>query len=459
MPACELQPLRTALPLACDDSPPPPPPTPPARSPGASQQEVFEHVRPMVDLALDGVNATVFAYGQTGQSPSVARVYRVNDPSPPPPRLLPPRRAGSGKTYSLEGVGLGGRAGITVRALRHIFAAAAARASQRAEAARTGDGDGDGAAGDTSGAGPGAGGGASGYAFSLSMVEIYQERVQDLLTGVTAEHVAAAVASGGASDASLPPPPSATSGGPLRRSASATSVGGTGRLRSVASAGRIAFGSATAGGGVGVGSADSRWTRDLRAGGSGGAGGDDVTPDNLTLREGADGVDIVGLTRVPVTDARSALEAVRIGTMYRAVGAHALNDRSSRSHMIVRLWVEGPAPTHAGLGARVASVVNLVDLAGSERVLRTGAEGEGLKEAQAINSSLSVLGSVVSGLKKGASHVPFRDSKLTFVLKDSLSGGSKVSRRVCVWGGGGAGGEGGGRGRGEGEGEGRRQGA
>jgi len=91
---------------------------------------------------------------------------------------------------------------------------------------------------------------------------------------------------------------------------------------------------------------------------------------------------------------------------------------------------------------RVASCLNFVDLAGSERVLRTGAQGERLKEATAINGSLSTLGSVVAGLRRashlaaggaaGSVHVPFRDSKLTFVLKDALCGAAKVLLLAAV---------------------------
>jgi hypothetical protein len=187
---------------------------------------------------------------------------------------------------------------------------------------------------------------------------------------------------------------------------------------------------------------------------------------DLQCRETAAGVEVVGLTRVAVRSPQEALEAIRLGAINRAVGAHALNATSSRSHMIVRLWIEGPAPLafpagvdDAGAGGgfglasaaphaytaprRVASCLNFVDLAGSERVLRTGAQGERLKEATAINGSLSTLGSVVAGLRRashlaaaggaqGGVHVPFRDSKLTFVLKDALCGAAKVLLLAAV---------------------------
>ena len=104
------------------------------------------------------------------------------------------------------------------------------------------------------------------------------------------------------------------------------------------------------------------------------------------------------------------------------VGAHSINARSSRSHMVVRLEC-----TRVGTdGSQSCGILNLVDLAGSERVLKTNAVGQTLKEAQHINRSLSALGDVVSALQRRASHVPFRNSKLTFLLKDSLTGTSKV---------------------------------
>lgn len=76
--------------------------------------------------------------------------------------------------------------------------------------------------------------------------------------------------------------------------------------------------------------------------------------------------------------------------------------------------------------------LNLVDLAGSERVGRSGAEGSRLREAQYINKSLSALGDVIYALRSRQSHVPFRNSKLTYLLQDSLSGESKTLMMVQV---------------------------
>lgn len=90
------------------------------------------------------------------------------------------------------------------------------------------------------------------------------------------------------------------------------------------------------------------------------------------------------------------------------------------------LQVSGESPT---LG-RIRGKLNLVDLAGSERISKSGAAGQALKEASAINSSLTALGTVINTLgktkgKKGRGHVPYRDSKLTYLLADSLGGDAK----------------------------------
>lgn len=78
--------------------------------------------------------------------------------------------------------------------------------------------------------------------------------------------------------------------------------------------------------------------------------------------------------------------------------------------------------------------LNLVDLAGSERISKSGAEGSRLREAQCINKSLSALGDVINALRSRHSHVPFRNSRLTYLLQDSLSGDSKTLMlvQVCV---------------------------
>lgn len=80
----------------------------------------------------------------------------------------------------------------------------------------------------------------------------------------------------------------------------------------------------------------------------------------------------------------------------------------------------------------VSGRLNLVDLAGSERIGKSGAEGSRLREAQCINKSLSALGDVISALRSRQAHVPFRNSRLTYLLQDSLSGDSKTLMMVQV---------------------------
>lgn len=84
--------------------------------------------------------------------------------------------------------------------------------------------------------------------------------------------------------------------------------------------------------------------------------------------------------------------------------------------------------THSSIGSKKGAKLTLVDLAGSEKVGKTGAEGATLKEAQHINKSLSALGNVINALTstEGSAHIPYRDSKLTYLLSDSLGGNSKT---------------------------------
>ena len=83
------------------------------------------------------------------------------------------------------------------------------------------------------------------------------------------------------------------------------------------------------------------------------------------------------------------------------------------------------------MGTTLTGKLYLVDLAGSEKVAKTGAEGVCLEEAKQINLSLSSLGNVISALADGKKHVPYRDSKMTRILKDSLGGNCKTSIIIC----------------------------
>ncbi|KAB2038895.1 hypothetical protein ERO13_D03G151400v2 [Gossypium hirsutum] len=124
-----------------------------------------------------------------------------------------------------------------------------------------------------------------------------------------------------------------------------------------------------------------------------------------------------------VKSTTDVLELMNIGLMNRAVGATALNERSSRSHSILTVHVRG---TDIKTNAVLRGSLHLVDLAGSERVDRSEATGDRLREAQHINKSLSALGDVIFALAQKNSHVPYRNSKLTQVLQSSLGGQAKT---------------------------------
>jgi hypothetical protein len=95
-----------------------------------------------------------------------------------------------------------------------------------------------------------------------------------------------------------------------------------------------------------------------------------------------------------------------------------LNDRSSRSHCLVRVsWLQGTRQVH----------MLLVDLAGSERIMKSNSTGQRQVEAATINNSLTALGRVVQRLAAGDAHVPFRDSTLTMLLRNSLGGSHRTS--------------------------------
>jgi len=123
----------------------------------------------------------------------------------------------------------------------------------------------------------------------------------------------------------------------------------------------------------------------------------------LDVRQTRDGLHgVPGLTTVDVSSLEEVQRHMEAGANARSVGAHDLNARSSRSHLLVSLDV-----TTTRDGDAKTARLHLVDLAGSERLSRTGATGDRLKEAQAINKSLSALGDVINALaKKIPGHVP-----------------------------------------------------
>jgi hypothetical protein len=389
-------------------APPPPPPgkTPPRPTkhkhtgPDATQEEIFQHCEPLVDGVLAGINGTIM--GELGGSawaskrgggeprcqktePALTTPLRpspTHQKSPKPTtKTTAYGQSGSGKTHTLIGA-VGGQqdgggddddsdgpgAGVVPRACRLLLERLQKQQEQQELKEQQG-------VGTTTAS-------SSAPAVAMTAVEIYAERVRCLLGG----------------GANLP----------LKQDAGA-SAGGSG------------------GGGV-------------RADGAA----------EVQVRADAEGL-------------RLLLAALSRTVAQRAVAATDMNEASSRSHCVVTLRLLLP-PGGAASGAAAAGGAKLclVDLAGSERAGRTGAAGQALAEGSAINKSLSALAGVVSALAAGGGgagggggegeqqqqqqqsqqgqqqqhqpapphHVPYRDSKLTLLLRDALGGGR--SRTVLV---------------------------
>eukprot|EP00742_Colponemidia_sp_Colp-10_P009129 GILJ01009930.1.p1 GENE.GILJ01009930.1~~GILJ01009930.1.p1 ORF type:complete len:806 (-),score=169.06 GILJ01009930.1:132-2549(-) len=239
--------------------------------PESSQAEVFADTQPLITSVLDGYNVCIFAYGQTG----------------------------SGKTHTMQGPSHD--KGVYFRAMEELF-----NVIQQ----RTGDFE---------------------YSLSLSLLEIYNESIRDLLV--------------------------------------------SGEQKS------------------------------------------------LTARQGANGMFVPDLTIRDISNLEDVYEALSLGVSNRAVGTTNMNEHSSRSHLMLSIYVVGRS-----LFAQTTwrGKLHLVDLAGSERLSRSGATGDRMKEAQHINKSLSALGDVIAAKAQKTAHVPYRNSTLTFLLSDSLSADSKT---------------------------------
>ncbi|EYU26201.1 hypothetical protein MIMGU_mgv1a020090mg [Erythranthe guttata] len=162
---------------------------------------------------------------------------------------------------------------------------------------------------------------------------------------------------------------------------------------------------------------------------------------NLLLREDSkSGVYVENLTEHSVRTVNDVLQLLQQGAANRKIAATHMNSESSRSHSVFTCVIESRWEKDSMAHLRFGRL-NLVDLAGSERQKSSGAEGDRLKEAANINKSLSTLGLVIMSLVDVAQgkhrHVPYRDSRLTFLLQDSLGGNSKttiianVSSSIC----------------------------
>jgi kinesin family protein C2/C3 len=261
-------------------------------NPQSSQEEVFERISPFVTSALDGFNVCIFAYGQTG----------------------------SGKTFTMDGPQTD--KGVNQRAVDQLFTIRDERSSAQMS-----------------------------FVIKMSMLEVYNEQVCDLL------------------DTSPPE----------------------------------------------------------KEGGMLGVSGRNA----LDVRQGPNGTYVPGLVAVEVISSEDVQEIIGMGMKNRSVASHSANAHSSRSHLVITVTVEA---TDLKKKKTTRGVLNLIDLAGSERLSKTDAKGQTLTEAKHINKSLSALGDVIGALgKKGPNaHVPFRNSKLTHLLQNSLSGNSKVIMFVNI---------------------------
>ncbi|KAF8746119.1 hypothetical protein AX14_000172 [Amanita brunnescens Koide BX004] len=147
--------------------------------------------------------------------------------------------------------------------------------------------------------------------------------------------------------------------------------------------------------------------------------------DNLQVHEEKSrGVYVKNLSDYYVSSAREVYEIMRTGGAARVVSSTNMNAESSRSHSIFLITIQ---QRNTETGAQKTGNLYLVDLAGSEKVGKTGASGQTLEEAKKINKSLSALGMVINALTEKAKHIPYRDSKLTRILQESLGGNSRTT--------------------------------
>ncbi|XP_030276175.1 kinesin heavy chain isoform X1 [Sparus aurata] len=156
----------------------------------------------------------------------------------------------------------------------------------------------------------------------------------------------------------------------------------------------------------------------------------DVTKTNLSVHEDKYRVPYVkGCTERFVTSPEEVMDVIDEGKANRHVAVTNMNEHSSRSHSIFLISIK---QENVETEQKLSGKLYLVDLAGSEKVSKTGAEGAVLDEAKNINKSLSALGNVISALAEGTkSHVPYRDSKMTRILQDSLGGNCRTTMFIC----------------------------
>jgi len=156
--------------------------------------------------------------------------------------------------------------------------------------------------------------------------------------------------------------------------------------------------------------------------------GEDLGP-RLKVRQLPNGSTYCENARVvEAANVREFLEIMNKANTNRTVSSTQMNRTSSRSHSILQIFVEQKRRD----GSTLKSKLNFVDLAGSEKVRKSEAKGQRLKEAMKINQTLMELGLVIKDLSKGASFISYRNTDLTFLLKDSLGGNTKTTLIVCA---------------------------
>ncbi|XP_047468068.1 kinesin-1 heavy chain-like isoform X2 [Mugil cephalus] len=155
----------------------------------------------------------------------------------------------------------------------------------------------------------------------------------------------------------------------------------------------------------------------------------DVTKKNLSVHEDKNRVPYVkGCTERFVCSPAEVMDSIDEGKNNRHVAVTNMNEHSSRSHSIFLINIK---QENTQTDQKLTGKLYLVDLAGSEKVGKTGAEGTVLDEAKMINKSLSALGNVISALAEGSAYVPYRDSKMTRILQDSLGGNCRTTMVIC----------------------------
>uniref|UniRef100_A0A4W6C5W4 Kinesin family member 7 n=1 Tax=Lates calcarifer TaxID=8187 RepID=A0A4W6C5W4_LATCA len=163
---------------------------------------------------------------------------------------------------------------------------------------------------------------------------------------------------------------------------------------------------------------------------------------DIHIREDKGNIVLCGVKECEVEGLDEVLSLLESGNTARHTGATQMNPNSSRSHTIFTVYMDQRRGMSRLYGSAtssgpqmLSSKFHFVDLAGSERILRTGNTGERLKESIQINSGLLALGNVIGALgdpKRKGSHIPYRDSKITRILKDSLGGNSKTLMIACI---------------------------